>query len=136
MPAEPGLFRLRPDLERAVEERLPPACRSRRSAVRFMLSVEISTIYKKFDRTRKIHHLIYTPGFDAAERVVDSLSRIGNLHSDGRPILGLDSRHLLEIALESDPRFRTSSPPISGRPGSPRWARSPASTPSTSATGT
>ena len=103
VPAEPGLFRLRPDLERAVEERLPPACRSRRSAVRFMLSVEISTIYKKLDKTRKIHHLIYTPGFDAAERVVDSLSRIGNLHSDGRPILGLDSRHLLEIALESDP---------------------------------
>ena len=68
-----------------------------------MLSVEISTIYKKLDKTRKIHHLIYAPGFDAAERVVDSLSRIGNLHSDGRPILGLDSRHLLEIALESDP---------------------------------
>ena len=103
VPAEPGLFRLRPDLERAVEERLPPACRSSRSAVRFMLSVEISTIYKKLDRTRKIHHLIYTPDFDATERVVDSLSRIGNLHSDGRPILGLDSRHLLEIALESDP---------------------------------
>ena len=103
VPAEPGLFRLRPDLERAVEAQLPPACRSSRSAVRFMLSVEISTIYKKFDRTRKIHHLIYTPDFDATERVVDSLSRIGNLHSDGRPILGLDSRHLLEIALESDP---------------------------------
>ena len=103
VPAEPGLFRLRPNLERAVEERLPPACRSSRSAVRFMLSVEISTIYKKLDRTRKIHHLIYTPDFDATERVVDSLSRIGNLHSDGRPILGLDSRHLLEIALESDP---------------------------------
>ena len=103
VPAEPGLFRLRPDLERAVEERLPPACRSSRTAVRFMLSVEISTIYKKFDKTRKIHHLIYTPDFEATERVVDSLSRIGNLHSDGRPILGLDSRHLLEIALESDP---------------------------------
>ena len=103
VPAEPGLFRLRPDLERAVEARLPLACRSSRSAVRFMLSVEISTIYKKLDRTRKIHHLIYTPDFDATERVVDSLSRIGNLHSDGRPILGLDSRHLLEIALESDP---------------------------------
>ena len=103
VPAEPGLFRLRPDLERAVEERLPPACRSARTAVRFMLSVEISTIYKKLDKTRKIHHLIYTPDFDAADRVVDSLSRIGNLHSDGRPILGLDSRHLLEIALESGP---------------------------------
>ena len=103
VPAEPGLFRLRPDLERFVEERLPAACRSRCTTVRFMLSVEISTIYKKFDKTRKIHHLIYTPDFESTDRVVDSLSRIGNLHSDGRPILGLDSRHLLEIALESGP---------------------------------
>ena len=103
VPAEPGLFRLAPEIEKAVEERLPPACRSESSAVRFMLSVEISTIYKKFDKTRKIHHLIYTPDFDATDRVIERLSRIGNLHSDGRPILGLDSRHLLEIALESGP---------------------------------
>ena len=103
VPAEPGLFRLRPDLERFVEQRLPAACRSGDTAVRFMLSVEISTIYKKFDKTRKIHHLIYTPDFESTDRVVDSLSRIGNLYSDGRPILGLDSRHLLEIALESGP---------------------------------
>ena len=103
VPAEPGLFRLRPDIERAVEERLPSACRSASAAARFMLSVEISTIYKKFDKTRKIHHLIYTPDFAAADRVIGRLSRIGNLRSDGRPILGLDSRHLLEIALESGP---------------------------------
>ena len=103
VPAEPGLFRLRPDLERFVEEQLPAACRSGRTTTRFMLSVEISTIYKKLDKTRKIHHLIYTPGFDAMERVTASLDRIGNIKSDGRPILGLDSRHLLEIALESDP---------------------------------
>ena len=103
VPAEPGLYRLRPDLERAVEERLPPACRSERTTTRFMLSVEISTIYKKFDKTRKIHHLIYTPDFDAMDRVTASLARIGNLNSDGRPILGLDSRHLLELTLESDP---------------------------------
>ena len=103
VPAEPGLYRLRPDLERAVEEQLPPACRSERTNTRFMLSVEISTIYKKLDKTRKIHHLIYTPGFDAMDRVTASLDRIGNLNSDGRPILGLDSRHLLEITLESDP---------------------------------
>ena len=103
VPAEPGLFRLRPDLERFVEERLPAACRSGRTTTRFMLSVEISTIYKKLDRTRKIHHLIYTPDFHAMERVTASLDRIGNIKSDGRPILGLDSRHLLEITLESDP---------------------------------
>ena len=103
VPAEPGLFRLRPEIERAVEEQLPPACRSERTTTRFMLSVEISTIYKKLDKTRKIHHLIYTPDFDAMDRVTASLDRIGNLNSDGRPILGLDSRHLLEITLESDP---------------------------------
>lgn len=98
IPAEPGLFRLRPEQERVIQERLPRACHG---ITRFMLSVEISTIYKKGERTRKIHHLIYVPDFDAADRVIDSLSKIGNLKSDGRPILGLDSRHLLEIVLES-----------------------------------
>ena len=68
-----------------------------------MLSVEISTIYKKGDKTRKIHHLVYAPDFDSADRLVASLTKIGNLHSDGRPILGLDSRHLLEMTLESGP---------------------------------
>src|SRR5262245_27688970 len=100
VPAEPGLFRLRDDIEQAVRETLPAACRS---PVRFMLEVEISTIYKKGDRTRKIHHLIYAPDFDSADRFSDALARIGNIASDGRPILGLDSRDLLEITLESGP---------------------------------
>ncbi len=100
VPAEPGLFRLRPDLEQAVAARLPAACQG---PTRFMLSVEISTIYKKGELTRKIHHLIYAPDFEAADRVVARLERIGNIASDGRPILGLDSRHLLEITLESSP---------------------------------
>src|SRR5262249_61704969 len=69
-----------------------------------MLSVEISTIYKKGERTRKIHHLIYVSDFGAADRLAASLGRIGNIASDGRPILGLDSRDLLEVALESGPR--------------------------------
>jgi DNA helicase II / ATP-dependent DNA helicase PcrA len=100
VPAEPGLFRLRPDLERRVSRTLPPACRE---PVRFLLSVEISTIYKKGERTRKVHHLLYAPSFHAAERITAALAKIGNLASDGRPILGLDSRHLLEITLQSDP---------------------------------
>jgi DNA helicase-2/ATP-dependent DNA helicase PcrA len=100
VPAEPGMFRLRPDLERRVSRTLPPACRQ---PVRFLLSVEISTIYKKGERTRKVHHLLYAPSFHAAERITAALAKIGNLASDGRPILGLDSRHLLEITLQSDP---------------------------------
>jgi ATP-dependent DNA helicase UvrD/PcrA len=98
VPAEPGLFRLRPDLDRDIARTLPASCVS---DVRFMLSVEISTIYKRDDRTRKVHHLIYMPDFDAAAEFNRRLGKIGNLGSDGRPILGLDSRDLLEITLES-----------------------------------
>jgi superfamily I DNA/RNA helicase/PHP family Zn ribbon phosphoesterase len=100
VPAEPGLFRLTPELEADVLRRLPASCRT---ATRFLLSTEISTIYKKGDRTRKVHHLLYAPDRDAAGRITASLARIGNLAADGRPILGLDSRHLLEITLQSDP---------------------------------
>lgn len=96
--AEPGLFRLRPELEQEVQRQLS---RSAEDAVRFMLEVEISTIYKKDGHTRKVHHLIYVPTLEHARRVSQSLARIGNLNSDGRPILGLDSRDLLEITLES-----------------------------------
>lgn len=96
-PAEPGLFRLRPELDRDIKRTLPPGCHGE---VRFMLSVEISTIYKRDDRTRKVHHLVYVPDLDAAAEFNRRLARIGNLGSDGRPILGLDSRDLLEITLE------------------------------------
>ncbi len=96
VPAEPGLYRLRDDLAREVERQAELA-----GVTRFMLQVEISTIYKKGDRTRKVHHLIYAPDFEKAERLTQKLAAIGNVRSDGRPILGLDSRDLLEITLES-----------------------------------
>jgi DNA helicase II / ATP-dependent DNA helicase PcrA len=100
VPAEPGLFRLKPDIEAAVLATLPPVCRK---PVRFLLEVEISTIYKKGEKTRKIHHLIYAPDLAAVDRMSIALARIGNIASDGRPILGLDSRNLLEITLQSSP---------------------------------
>jgi DNA helicase-2/ATP-dependent DNA helicase PcrA len=98
VPAEPGLFRLREDLERAVAARLPASCRG---PARFLLTVEISTIYRKAERTRKVHHLLYMPDLASAGRCREALARIGNVASDGRPILGLDSRDLLEITLEA-----------------------------------
>ncbi|PSK90885.1 uncharacterized protein (TIGR00375 family) [Murinocardiopsis flavida] len=100
VPAEPGLFRLAPEIEERVLRTLPPSCRT---PTRFMLSVEISTIYKRGDRTRKVHHLLYAPNLAAADAITADLGAIGNLASDGRPILGLDSRDLLEITLASDP---------------------------------
>ena len=98
VPAEPGLFRLRDDIDREVTGKLPGSCHG---ITRFMLSVEISTVYKKGGKTRKIHHLIYAPTLAQAEFINRKLDRIGNIKSDGRPILGLDSRHLLEIVLEA-----------------------------------
>lgn len=98
LPAEPGLFRLKPDIEAEIAARLPASCRS---PARFMLAVEISTIYKKGGRTRKIHHLIYAAELATVDRLAARLARIGNIASDGRPILGLNSRDLLEITLEA-----------------------------------
>jgi DNA helicase-2/ATP-dependent DNA helicase PcrA len=103
LPAEPGLFRLRPDIESDVAARLGGGAVGAASnyPVRFLLEVEISTIYKKDGATRKVHHLIYVPDLETARRLSASLARIGNIASDGRPILGLDSRDLLEITLSA-----------------------------------
>ncbi|MEU9891628.1 endonuclease Q family protein [Sphaerisporangium sp. NPDC051011] len=99
VPAEPGLFRLRDDLDRAVSETLPAAVSG--APVRFMLSVEVSTIYAQGDRSRKIHHLVYMPDFEAAEAFNRRLGRGADLSSDGRPIVALTSRELLEATLGS-----------------------------------
>lgn len=98
VPAEPGLFSLRPEHCRAVDEEVPESCRAQ---VRFMLSVEISSIYKKLDKTRKVHNLIFFPDLEAAGRFNRRLGKIGNVTSDGRPILGLDSKDLLRLALDT-----------------------------------
>ncbi|EHJ47703.1 UvrD/REP helicase [Solidesulfovibrio carbinoliphilus subsp. oakridgensis] len=72
--------------------------------VRFMLSAEISSIYKRGGKVRKVHNLVFAPSLDVAETINRKLSKVGNLASDGRPILGLDSRDLLELVLETDKR--------------------------------
>ena len=98
VPTDGGLFMLREDLARAIDADLPPACRA---PVRFMLSVEISSIYKRADKVRKVHNLVYVPDLESAAKIATRLAAIGNIESDGRPILGLDSRNLLELVLES-----------------------------------
>lgn len=93
VPAGDGVFRLRPDIEKQILKPNKP--------VWFVLSVEISTIYKKWDKTRKVHHVVFVPDLKSAENFRQKLGAIGNINSDGRPILGLDSRNLLETTLES-----------------------------------
>lgn len=100
VPAEEGLFALKPDIAQVFDQRVPSACRQ---SVRFLLVTEISNIYKKNGRTRKNHNLVFMPDLDAAERFNRTLDKIGNIQSDGRPILGLDARNLLEIVIETSP---------------------------------
>ena len=96
IPAEEGFYRLKDDLALPCETlgALSP---------RFVISGEISTIYKRGGKTRKVHHVILLPSLEAAETLSHRLEAIGNLHSDGRPILGLDSRDLLEITMDCCP---------------------------------
>lgn len=86
-PAEPGLYKLKEN----------------GGATRFMLTVEISSIYSKNGRTRKIHNLVFMPSIAAAEKLNGELNLRGNLKSDGRPILGLDSKELAKIVFDIEP---------------------------------
>lgn len=98
--AEQGFFRLKEEFARSVKSEIPKSCENE---VRFVLSGEISNIYKKDDRVRKNHNVVFLPSIDVAKKFQAELDKIGNIHSDGRPILGLDARNLLEIVLETDP---------------------------------
>lgn len=97
-PAEEGLFRLKSSLRKDCDKTIPKSCRN---PVRFMLTTEISNIYKKEEKTRKNHNLVFMQDLDSAKKFNDKLDKIGNIKSDGRPILGLDARDLLEIMLET-----------------------------------
>jgi uncharacterized protein (TIGR00375 family) len=99
-PAEEGLFCLKDDLAAAVQQTVPPACQA---PVRFLLGGEISSIYKKHGQTRKVHNVIFAPDFDSMAKIQAALEKIGNIRADGRPILGLDARDLLEIILTINP---------------------------------
>jgi len=98
VPAEPGLFRLRDELDRAVVERLPRSCRG---SLRFLLTVEVSTAFRRDGRARRMHHLLYVPELETAATLSDRLGRSGNLTEDGRPTLAMDAGDLLEATLEN-----------------------------------
>lgn len=95
-PAEPGLYKLKGE---GIDK-----------ATRFILTSEISCIYtkdpplgKSGNRVRKIHILIFSPSIEVCEMINAKLGFIGNIKSDGRPILGLDAKELLKIALDASP---------------------------------
>jgi len=98
-PAESGLFKLKDKFAQPLDAQISKSCQGQ---VRFLLTVEISNIYKRHSKVRKVHNLIYAPSLQAAQKIQTKLGSIGNISSDGRPILGLDSYDLLRITLDAD----------------------------------
>jgi len=85
-PAEEGLFKLK----------------QKNKGTRFILTSEISCIYKKNEKVRKVHMLLLAPDLKTVEKINTKLDTIGNLKADGRPILGLDAKELAKIALDAN----------------------------------
>jgi DNA helicase-2/ATP-dependent DNA helicase PcrA len=101
-PAAPGVYTLKPELALPLNLKAPRWQAT--PSVRFVITGEVSTIYKKAGRVRKVHLLLVLPDLAAAQQLSQRLSRLGNVASDGRPILGLDARFVLELVLEIDPQ--------------------------------
>ncbi|OGZ65082.1 MAG: DNA helicase UvrD [Candidatus Staskawiczbacteria bacterium RIFCSPHIGHO2_01_FULL_36_16] len=97
-----------PEWFKNLEEKLEPAeaglfkLKNSDSPTRFILTSEISCIYSKKDKVRKIHIIVFAPSFKTAEKINTQLAKIGNLRADGRPILGLDAKELAKIVLDAD----------------------------------
>jgi len=91
-PAEPGLYKLKSEVQNSKSE-------TSLDETRFILTSEISCIYSKKGRVRKIHILIFAPDFQTVEKINTQLGWIGNLKADGRPMLGLDAKELAKIVL-------------------------------------
>ena len=118
-PAEPGLYRLKSEIRNSKSEtNSKPEHKTRfcarpstyiyvpwfqilnsKDETRFILTSEISCIYSKKGKVRKVHILIFAPDFETVEKINTHLSWIGNLKADGRPILGLDVKELVKIVL-------------------------------------
>ena len=106
-PVEEGLFELKTEFQRedGLSNYVPAPRVVGRQNTRFILSTELCCIYKKNNRTRRLHLVILAPTISAVKKIVAYLERQGkNLKSDGRPILGLDAKDVLKMVLEADSR--------------------------------
>lgn len=97
-PAEPGLFKLKKEYRDRIHNQVPESCQGE---MRYLLTVEISNIYAKNDKVRKVHNVVCAPSFEVAEAINSQYAKYGNLSADGRPILKLSSKNAFEIALEA-----------------------------------
>lgn len=96
-PAEPGLFKLKKEFKL-------DTIKGTKAETRFILTTEISSIYTRNGKGHRVHNLVFAPDIETVEKINTQLSWVGNLASDGRPILGLDSEELLKIVINSNTR--------------------------------
>lgn len=96
-----GLLKLKDEFTKPIDDELPNSVKN--NLVRFILSTEISNIYSKNKKVRRLHNLVIVPNFEIAGNIIRQLSRIGNLNADGRPIIGMDSKELLRMTINSHP---------------------------------
>lgn len=94
--AEPGLFRSKKKYQKKT-------IWGTVAETRFIISGEISNIYSRGGKTRRVHNIILLPSFESAKRLNDVLGKRGNIVSDGRPILGIDSEELAGIIFDIEP---------------------------------
>lgn len=98
-PCGNGLFRLKKDYRLEESKRLKHEFIP--DEVFFMLTGEISSIYKRDGKVRKVHNICVFPDMESLKKVQTRLDDVGNIRSDGRPILGIDSRVILDMVLQS-----------------------------------
>lgn len=71
----------------------------------FILTAEVSNIYFKAGRTRKVHNMIFAPSLDAAGEITSAISEYGELSSDGRPILSVECDRMVRLITRIDPEI-------------------------------
>lgn len=70
----------------------------------FMLTTELSCVWRQDGKARRVHLLLTAPSFETVDKICEQLSKVQRLESDGRPTLKLSAHDVLRIAKDADPR--------------------------------
>ena len=104
---EEGIYSLKDTRNKDIRKQTNSKLKIKKTKTRFILGTELAVIKKHKDKTRRLHLCVYAPNLEVAEKFNKKLADGGfNLSSDGRPILGMTGRDLLEFMLEVDGRMK------------------------------
>jgi len=75
-------------------------CKDDPEGTKFILTSEVSNIFTQGGKSRRIHTVFFSPDFQVVEEIQNRVGSIGNISSDGRPILGFPVKDLVRIIME------------------------------------